>query len=651
MKNAKRNVIVSAILTIALCFSLMIGGTYAWFTDSAKVSVNKIVSGTLKVGLNMWDEENEQWVDANGKTLSFIRTDAEDEDDGLWAPGYKFKLPKLQVVNKGNLRLKYKLEFNGMSDSLLLDVLTFRVKVDGGEEKAVSVGGAILENEILAANEDKEVEIFGEMNENAKNEYQNLEVKNMSITLTATQTNATEYPVDSVSSSSGSTIVTESVYGNGRWGAVQAERNAQITVEADVKAVEKDHGAVAVWASGNSKVIINGGYFSQEITGTDDQYDMIYADDNAVIEINGGKFKCKTPKWTLNCKDGSNAKIIVKGGRFYNFNPLTDNPGEVEVAKGYHVEKSGYWYIVYSNDHVGTGYGKAVIGEGEDDWTIAKIVKSAYIKDEAKLNNNVVLVGADYANIPLNFAFGKNVIIDCNGHKLTYKDGTPVMSKDGLTVFNNGAVTVATTAEEVQNAIKNVAADGKLYLKLTEGVTVDEVLAVTGGDVTIDATDKTVANTADLWNGDSGAWSLVSARETANVTVMGGNFKAKENDCYAADVYDKTAKLVIKGGNFIGNVTAVYVFEGELVIEGGFFDIQQLNSNNVQDGYGVLINCYDANFKNGTAKVTITGGTFVNFNPADNKAEGAGTNFVPEGYKVVSETKTNGDVWYTVVKA
>lgn len=651
MKNAKRNVIVSAILTIALCFSLMIGGTYAWFTDSAKVSVNKIVSGTLKVGLNMWDEENEQWVDANGKTLSFIRTDAEDEDNGLWAPGYKFKLPKLQVVNKGNLRLKYKLEFNGMSDSLLLDVLTFRVKVDGGEEKAVSVGGAILENEILAANEDKEVEIFGEMNENAKNEYQNLEVKNMSITLTATQTNATEYPVDSVSSSSGSTIVTESVYGNGRWGAVQAERNAQITVEADVKAVEKDHGAVAVWASGNSKVIINGGYFSQEITGTDDQYDMIYADDNAVIEINGGKFKCKTPKWTLNCKDGSNAKIIVKGGRFYNFNPLTDNPGEVEVAKGYHVEKSGYWYIVYSNDHVGTGYGKAVIGEGEDDWTIAKIVKSAYIKDEAKLNNNVVLVGADYANIPLNFAFGKNVIIDCNGHKLTYKDGTPVMSKDGLTVFNNGAVTVATTAEEVQNAIKNVAADGKLYLKLTEGVTVDEVLAVTGGDVTIDATDKTVANTADLWNGDSGAWSLVSARETANVTVMGGNFKAKENDCYAADVYDKTAKLVIKGGNFIGNVTAVYVYEGELVIEGGFFDIQQLNSNNVQDGYGVLINCYDANFKNGTAKVTITGGTFVNFNPADNKAEGAGTNFVPEGYKVVSETKTNGDVWYTVVKA
>ena len=62
MKSTKRNVIVSAILTIALCFSLMIGGTYAWFTDTAKVNVNKVVSGSLKGALNMWDEENEQWV-------------------------------------------------------------------------------------------------------------------------------------------------------------------------------------------------------------------------------------------------------------------------------------------------------------------------------------------------------------------------------------------------------------------------------------------------------------------------------------------------------------------------------------------------------------------------------------------------------------
>ena len=650
MKNAKRNVIVSAILTIALCFSLMIGGTYAWFTDSAKVSVNKIVSGTLKVGLNMWDEENEQWVDANGKTLSFIRTDAEDEDNGLWAPGYKFKLPKLQVVNKGNLRLKYKLEFNGMSDSLLLDVLTFRVKVDGGEEKAVSVGGAILENEILAANEDKEVEIFGEMNENAKNEYQNLEVKNMSITLTATQTNATEYPFNSVSLSSGSLTVSEPVYASGEWGAVRAERNAQITVEADVKAVEKDHGAVAVWASRNSKVIINGGYFSQEITGTDDQYDMIYADDNAVIEINGGKFKCKTPKWTLNCKDGSNAKIIVKGGRFYRFDPSNaeTGEGEIEVPNGYHVEKSGNdWFVVYSDDHIGEEYRKVVYGEGEYDYAIVKPLRNYPFKEACRKDNNVVLLASTMSTIDVDFAFGANLIIDCNGYKLTYRDGTPVVSKEGLTVLHNGAVTVATTANEVQNAIKNVAADGKLYLKLTEGVTVDEVLAVTGGDVTIDANGKTVTNTVNLWNEDNGAWSLVSARNGATVTVKGdGIFKAKDGDSFVFDVCDGST-LVIDGGKFIGNLSVLYVYEGTAIIKGGFFDIQQKEDG--ADPYRCLLNLYNKSGAEGKANIVIYGGTFVNYDPSKGD-DNLGGNFVADGYKVVSTRQTNGDVWYTVVK-
>ena len=441
MKNAKRNVIVSAILTIALCFSLMIGGTYAWFTDSAKVSVNTIVSGSLKVGLNMWDEENEKWVDADGKTLSFIRTDAEDEDNGLWAPGYKFRLPKLQVVNKGNLRIKYKLEFNGLSTSKLLEVLQFKAELNG-VEKRIFVGQAIVEDEILAPQANEVVEISGEMSENANDRYQNLEVKNMSVTLTASQTNATEYEFNSVSRGSGTYTVSETIYGNGSWGAVSASGTAQITIEADVKAREKDHGAVAVWASGNSKIIINDGYFSQEITGTDTQYDMIYAENNATIEINGGKFLCATPQWTLNCKDGSNAKIIVKGGSFYNFDPshAKTGDGEIEVPKGYHVEEVNNWYTVYSNDHIGEKYGRAVTGTGEDDWTIAKIQKRAYIKYACKEDDVVVLCGTDYLTMPADFAFGKNVIIDCGGYKLTYKDGTPIVSKEGLTVLNNGAV-------------------------------------------------------------------------------------------------------------------------------------------------------------------------------------------------------------------
>ena len=62
-----------------------------------------------------------------------------------------------------------------------------------------------------------------------------------------------------------------------------------------------------------------------------------------------------------------------------------------------------------------------------------------------------------------------------------------------------------------------------------------------------------------------------------------------------------------------------------------------------------FFNCIDENYKNGTADIIVKGGTFVNFDPSDNAAEGAGTNFVAKGYKVVSETQSNGDIWYTVV--
>jgi hypothetical protein len=61
------------------------------------------------------------------------------------------------------------------------------------------------------------------------------------------------------------------------------------------------------------------------------------------------------------------------------------------------------------------------------------------------------------------------------------------------------------------------------------------------------------------------------------------------------------------------------------------------------------LNCYDANYTAGTAKIIVTGGKFYDFNPADNTAEGPGTSFVPEGYHV--EISQDGDsTVYTVKK-
>ena len=168
-------------------------------------------------------------------------------------------------------------------------------------------------------------------------------------------------------------------------------------------------------------------------------------------------------------------------------------------------------------------------------------------------------------------------------------------------------------------------------------------------NATLNMNGKTIANITDIWDVEPNSWSLVSVREGATLTIDGnGTFKAKENDCYAVDVQDDGCKVIIKSGTFIGNIHAVYVYTGEAVIEGGFFSVQQKFSDAAKADEFVL-NCYDANRANGTAKITVKGGTFVNFNPADCQAEGAHTNFVAAGYKVVSATQTNGDVWYTVV--
>ena len=175
-----------------------------------------------------------------------------------------------------------------------------------------------------------------------------------------------------------------------------------------------------------------------------------------------------------------------------------------------------------------------------------------------------------------------------------------------------------------------------------------DVMTVTK-DTTLDMNGKTIQNTENIWidnAGSDGNWSLISARNGANLTITGnGTFKAKENDAMAVDV-QSGATVTIKNGTFVGNVDAVYVEIGTAIIEGGHFSIQQLSQHG---DYRYLLNCYDTNYKNGTAKIIVKGGTFVNFNPADCWAEGEHTNFVAAGYSVISE-QHGADTWYTVVK-
>ena len=167
--------------------------------------------------------------------------------------------------------------------------------------------------------------------------------------------------------------------------------------------------------------------------------------------------------------------------------------------------------------------------------------------------------------------------------------------------------------------------------KLAADLVLDESMVVkVGKEVVLDLNGKTVSNTADLWNESIASWSLLSVRG-GSLTIKGaGTLHAKENDCFAVDVQDG-GTVVIEDGTYVGNVHAVYVYEGTAEIKGGKYSIQQLSSN--PDPYGYVLNCYDKNRENGIAKIIVTGGEFVKFNPGDCAAEGAHTNFLADGYK------------------
>ena len=183
------------------------------------------------------------------------------------------------------------------------------------------------------------------------------------------------------------------------------------------------------------------------------------------------------------------------------------------------------------------------------------------------------------------------------------------------------------------SALKAFFANGGTA-KLVEDITVDETLAVPAGkEVILDLNGHEINNTEDLWNEATGDWSLVSVRG-GSLTIKGdGLLKAKENDCFAVDVQDG-GHVIIEDGEYISNVHAVYVWAGTAEIRGGKYSVQQKFSDPTKADEFVL-NCYDAHHRDGTAKIIVTGGEFVNFNPADCWAEGAHTNFLAPGYKSV----------------
>ena len=254
-KNSTKRTLALSLLVMLLCVAMLVGTTFAWFTDSASTAVNKIQAGTLDVALEMKDAQG-NWVTAEGQTLSWIKAaDAPANETLLWEPGCTYELPAVKVVNKGSLALKYKVIISAASgDRALANVLDVMLN---GQSTGNTLADALFttdpdgfaHGEISANSDSGELKIALHMMESAGNEYQGLSIEGIAITVVATQdtveydSNDNQYDADAVYSVS-------------------------VKTQADLEKALNSDGAVKITIEKDANVAINNVNFVGKNAGT-----------------------------------------------------------------------------------------------------------------------------------------------------------------------------------------------------------------------------------------------------------------------------------------------------------------------------------------------------------------------------------------------
>ena len=403
-KSTKR-ALLGSVVAMVLCLAMLVGATFAWFTDTASTGVNKIQAGNLDVQLQYataWDENGNvtSWADAQGRQLEFKKAAGAENETILWEPGCTYELPELRVVNKGNLALKYKVAITGINGSAKLnEVIDWTINdADLSADHSLSAGAT---SEALT--------IKGHMKESAGNEYMNESIDGIAITVYATQDtvesdsftnqydkNAT-YPVANVTelkealTNGGVVAVTEDIQtnnsedtaaarivisqpttlnlekkiitpndmGNNNNNFVALYVNADTTINAgkDGGIDTGVNGGYGINVNDGATLTINGGYYYGGGTAVQVQ--------KGTLIINGGTFACEpysNPTYgynfLINCVDkaykNGTAKAIIQGGTFINFDPsncTAEGAGTNFVADGYKVvsqtqTNGDVWYTV-----------------------------------------------------------------------------------------------------------------------------------------------------------------------------------------------------------------------------------------------------------------------------------------------------------------
>ena len=216
MKKATKRALLTSVMALVMCVVMLVGTTFAWFTDTASTGVNRIVAGNLDVDIV---DATDTSTSLDKGTLKFLRAadgagELTEVENVLWEPGATFFTQGFKIANKGNLALKYKVVVSGITgDTGLLKVMKFDVvsamTKTGSEVDFAANPGQLLPPTSDTPSVSDTYYLRGHMDESAGNEYKNMTLTGISVTVYATQLasefdsfgkdydeNAEYYPID-----------------------------------------------------------------------------------------------------------------------------------------------------------------------------------------------------------------------------------------------------------------------------------------------------------------------------------------------------------------------------------------------------------------------------------------------------------------------
>ena len=494
-KSTKR-ALLGSVMAMVLCLAMLVGATFAWFTDTASTNVNKIQAGNLDVALEMQNADG-KWVSAEGKTLDFVKAAAGEQV--LWEPGCTYTLPELRVVNNGNLALKYKVIITGINGSAKLN-------------KAIewTIGDVAMGAEQhLAAGESNAFTIKGHMKESAGNEYMNESIDGIAITVVATQDTVESDSFDKDYDAGAEYPVVAVANVNTKGDTVLKDKEEDHTIQVTVPAGALDEGVqslklevVKSATPAGVQVASTESSQSYEVTMKDQSGNAVSTNGTLMtVEMNVGKNRTALKLYHDGEKMTNDSGTLTDAADHYVYDAAT---GYVTMKVSHFSPFTAVFARDYWTDHAADGYATPVD-------TANKVVTVSSAEELALFAKEVTDDGKNYSGYTLNLAndvdLGEYLWKPINGYK---RLSGIVVNGNGHTIRNmkvrgctnsslygagfigdiNGAVTVKDIAFDgadvffVNYAKPQFAGNvGGVVLGYTYGTTLFENVSVTNSSI------------------------------------------------------------------------------------------------------------------------------------------------------------------------